>query len=83
MVGYIDKAPSIMDNFYHKEPDKEYYAQAVKAFGSKDSGFNNKQAINSSAQYSSVGSSISNGDIACDSYNLLEEDINNLVKLKV
>lgn len=42
-----------------------------------DQYFHEKEDKESNAQVSS------NGDIACDSYHLLEEDIKNLVALKV
>lgn len=81
--NYSGKSPSIWDHFFHEKEEKLSDTQVANAIPNKNSAFFHKQVNLLSADFASTGDSVINGDIACDSYHLLEEDIKNLVALKV
>ncbi|XP_027837389.2 lactase/phlorizin hydrolase-like [Aphis gossypii] len=77
-----DKAPSIWDNYFHKKNIVVSNPAAVKLLPKKKcSNFHRGTDVHT--QDPTRGFSVVNGDIACDSYNKLDEDIDNLVELGV
>ncbi|XP_060850736.1 lactase/phlorizin hydrolase-like [Rhopalosiphum padi] len=77
-----NKAPSIWDEYFHDKKIIVSNPEAVKlAPRKKYSNFHKGTDV--LATDPSRGFSIVNGDIACDSYHKLDEDINNLVELGV
>jgi hypothetical protein len=79
---FTDKAPSIWDEYFHDKRIVVSNPEAVKLTPRKKTS-NFHKGTDVLAIDPSRGFSIVNGDIACDSYNKLDEDINNLVELGV
>lgn len=79
---FIGKSDSIWDQYFHTK--KIVVANpAVVHLAPKKTHQNFHRGTNIHDEDPSRGFSLVNGDIACDSYNKLDEDINNLIELGV
>lgn len=77
------KSPSIWDHYFHKKANKAFFERVFNAIKENNIGLIHKRVNFNDLNHLNINEEISNGDIACDSYNLLDEDIKNLVDLKV
>jgi len=79
---FTGKSDSIWDQYFHTK--KIIVANpAVVHLAPKKTRQNFHRGTNIHDDDPSRGFSLVNGDIACDSYNKLDEDINNLIELGV
>ncbi|XP_026804450.1 lactase-phlorizin hydrolase-like [Rhopalosiphum maidis] len=76
-----NKAPSIWDDYFHI---KKYTEPPTVSFSAPKKNINDfHKGTELPTLYSETTTTYINGDIACDSYNKLDEDIDNLVELGV
>lgn len=78
-----DKSPSIWDQYFHEKAKKAHYSKSLDFIRKKNFEAFHKQLNLCFTNPSSDNDSDINGDVACDSYNLLDEDIKNLIDLNV
>lgn len=79
---YTGKSPNIWDHYFHKKANKSFFDRVISTIKQNVS-LNFKRVDFKDVIHPADEDKIGNGDIACNSYNLLDEDIKNLVDLKV
>lgn len=67
----------------HKKANKAFFKRVINSIKQNNVGLIHKRVTFKDINHAANTDVISNGDIACDSYNLLDEDIKNLIDLKV
>lgn len=79
---YTGKSPNIWDNYFHNKANKSFFDRIISSI-KQNASLNHKRVNLKDIIHPADEDKICNGDITCNSYNLLDEDIKNLVDLKV